>query len=242
MAIVSKINIANSQLNNCDDISKCFTDMITNKTEDCDKFRVEFDRYDPKSLKKKFRSNETEGLSAVHYKVSDTARIIHCLTKQSLSSILTYNKRVCHCTWKLSTNKWSKPKQTTRKLQWRRTKNIGIDWHAIDVKKRDLFSKLVVMCSDTDVLLILHYFEMTSSSTIFKTTEHKCIFWKTYENLTPDICKAFLGFYALKGIKKFLRVVDQDIEEVYKYWSVTMKNKALKTLKMKIFNIIKSVI
>ena len=105
MAIVSKINIANSQLNNCDDISKCFTDMITNKTEDCHKFRVEFDRYDPKSLKKKFRSNETEGLSAVHYKVSDTARIIHLSTKQSLSSILTYNKRICHCTWKISTNK-----------------------------------------------------------------------------------------------------------------------------------------
>ena len=92
MAIVSKINIANSQLNNCDDIAKCFTDMITNKTEDCDQFRVEFDRYDPKSLKNKLRSNETEGLSAVHYKVSDTARIIHRLTKQSLSSILTYNK------------------------------------------------------------------------------------------------------------------------------------------------------
>ena len=105
MAKVSKINIANSQLNNCDDIAKCFTDMITNKTEDCDKFRVEFDRYDPKSLKKKFRSNETEGLSAVHYKMSDTARIIHLSTKQSLSSILTYNKRICHCTWKISTNK-----------------------------------------------------------------------------------------------------------------------------------------
>ena len=105
MAIVSKINIANSQLNNCDDIAKCFTDMITNKTEDCDKFRVEFDRYDPKSLKNKLRSNETEEPSAVHYKGSDTARITHLLTKQSLSSVLTYNKRICHCTWKLFTNK-----------------------------------------------------------------------------------------------------------------------------------------
>ena len=105
MAKVSKINIANSQLNNCDDIAKCFTDMITNKTEDCDKFRVEFDRYDPKSLKHKLRSNETEGLSAVHCEVSDTARITHLLTKQSLSSMLTYSKRICHCIWKLSTNK-----------------------------------------------------------------------------------------------------------------------------------------
>ena len=33
----------------------------TNKTEDCDKFWVEFGRYDLKSLKNKLRSNETEG-------------------------------------------------------------------------------------------------------------------------------------------------------------------------------------
>ena len=67
MAKVSKINIANSQLNNYNDIAKRFADMITNKTEDCDKFRVEFGRYDPKSLKSKLRSNETEGFSTVHY-------------------------------------------------------------------------------------------------------------------------------------------------------------------------------
>ena len=194
MAIVSKINIANSQLNNCDDIAKCFTDMITNKTEDCDQFRVEFDRYDPKSLKNKLRSNETEGLSAVHYKVSDTARIIHRLTKQSLSSILTYVT--------VHGNSLLINEANVKKLLENYNEeeaDTGIVCHAIDVKKRDLFSKLVVMCSDTDVLLILHYFEMTSNSTIFKTTEHKYIFWKTYENLTPDICKAFLGFYALKG-------------------------------------------
>ena len=77
----------------------------TNKTEDCDKFWVEFGRYEPKSLKNKLRSNETERFSAVHYKVSDTARITHLLTKQSLSSSLTYNKRICHCIWQLSTNK-----------------------------------------------------------------------------------------------------------------------------------------
>ena len=61
MAKVSKINIANSQLNNCDDIAKRFADMITNKTEEWDKFRVEFGRYDLKPLKNKLRSNETEG-------------------------------------------------------------------------------------------------------------------------------------------------------------------------------------
>ena len=57
------------------------------------------------------------------------------------------------------------------------------------------------MCSDTDVLLLLlHYFEMISSMTIFKATEHTCILRKTHENLTPDIIsKALLGFHALSG-------------------------------------------
>ena len=54
--------------------------------------------------------------------------------------------------------------------------DTGIVLHAIDVTKRDPFTDLVVLCSDTDVLLILlHYFEMISSSTIFETTEHKYI-------------------------------------------------------------------
>ena len=56
------------------------------------------------------------------------------------------------------------------------------------------------MCSDTDVLLLLlHYFERISTSTIFKTTEHEYTLRKTHENLTPDICKALHGFHALSG-------------------------------------------
>ena len=56
------------------------------------------------------------------------------------------------------------------------------------------------MCSDTDVLiLLLLYFEMTSRSTIFKTTEHEYILRKSRENLTPDIYKVLLGFHALSG-------------------------------------------
>ena len=48
--------------------------------------------------------------------------------------------------------------------------DTGIVLHALDVSKRGPFSELVVFSSDTDVLLILlHYFEKLSSSTIFKT-------------------------------------------------------------------------
>ena len=57
MAIVNKINIANSQIINYDDFAKCFTDIITIETEDCGEFRVVYDRYDSPSLKNNTRSN-----------------------------------------------------------------------------------------------------------------------------------------------------------------------------------------
>ena len=57
MAMVNKINIANSQISNYDDFAKCFIDMITIETEDCGEFRVVYDRYDPQSLKNNTRSN-----------------------------------------------------------------------------------------------------------------------------------------------------------------------------------------
>ena len=75
MAIVNKINIANSQVSNYDDFAKCFTDMITKETEDCGGFHVVYDRYDPQSLKNNTRYNRKKELSAVHYKVSDTTKI-----------------------------------------------------------------------------------------------------------------------------------------------------------------------
>ena len=75
MTIVNKINIANSQVSNYDDFAKCFTDIITNETEDCGEFHVVYDRYDPQSLKNNTRYNRKKELSAVHYKVSDTTKI-----------------------------------------------------------------------------------------------------------------------------------------------------------------------
>ena len=112
--------------------------MIANETEDCDKFPSEFDRYDPQSLKNNLRSNRTKVFSAVHYKVSDNTRIMHLLTKQFLSSIVTYNKRICHCIWKLSTNKCRKSRQLDHYNQEKA--DTGIVCHAIDVTKREIHS------------------------------------------------------------------------------------------------------
>ena len=204
MAIVNKINISSSQISN----------WVKNKTDDYDEFRVVFDRYDPKSLKNNTRSNRTKGLSAVYYKVSDTTRISHLSTKEFLSSIKTKSelteylgKKLAECTSKeyvvvygntLITNIGNLDEQLYNYNQ--EEADTGIVLHAIDVTKRDPFTDLVVLCSDTDVLLILlHYFEKISSSTIFETADHKYILHQIYENLGPVFCKALLGFHALSG-------------------------------------------
>ena len=63
MAIVNKINIANSQVSNYDDFAKCFTDMTTNETEDCGEFQIVYDRYDQQSLKNNARYNRKKRTS-----------------------------------------------------------------------------------------------------------------------------------------------------------------------------------
>ena len=76
--------------------------MITNETEDCDKLWVGFYRYDRHSLKYNTRFNSTKGLSAVHYKVSDTTRRSHLSPKQFLSSIITKNELTEYLSKKLA--------------------------------------------------------------------------------------------------------------------------------------------
>ena len=71
--------------------------------------------------------------------------------------------------------------------------------HAIDVCKRDPFTKLTISCSDTDVLLILlNYFDQLPSTTTFKTTHHQYNLHSIYEKFTR-VCTALLGFHARTG-------------------------------------------
>ena len=137
----------------------------------------------------------------MHYKISDTTRTSHPSTKQFFSSGITnteltkyFSKKLAQYITKeyvivyrnsLPTNVENLDEQLDNYTQ--QETDTSIVFHAVHVTKRDPFSELVAMCSDTDVLvLLLHYFEMTSSSTIFKTTEPKYILRKTHENLTPD--------------------------------------------------------
>ena len=66
---------------------------------------------------------------------------------------------------------------------------------AIDVTKRGPFSELVILCSDTDVLLILlHYFESLCSSTIFKTVNREFVLRKIHNPSTFECLQGFVGF------------------------------------------------
>ena len=59
--------------------------------------------------------------------------------------------------------------------------DTGIVLHAVDVSKRDPFTELVILCSDTDVLLILlHYFDDLCGTTVFKTINREFILRKIH--------------------------------------------------------------
>ena len=148
--------------------------------------------------------------------VSDTTKISHLSTKLFLSSIITKNelseylkKKLAQCLTKeyvtvygnsLLTNVANLVRQLFDEQLDNYTQGeagTSIVFHVIDVTKRSIQrisgNVLWYKCSPP----LLDYFEMISSSTIFKTTEHKYILRKIHEYLTPDIRKALLGFYAI---------------------------------------------
>ena len=142
----------------------------------------------------------------MHYKIYDTTRTSHPSTKQFLSSRITNTELTKYLSKKLAqyitkeyvivyrnslpTNVENLDEQLDNYTE--QEADTSIVFHAVHVTKRDPFSELVVVCSDTDVLvLLLHYFEMRSSSTIFKTTEPEYILRKTHENLTLDSTPRF---------------------------------------------------
>ena len=88
----------------------------------------------------------------------------------------------------------------------------------------------MTLSCDTDVLLLLfHYFEMITSSTVFKTTEPEYLLRKIHKNLTPDVCKARLGFHALSGCDqtwKFPGYSKKSLRDVF----VTVPNEVLQVL------------
>ena len=72
--------------------------------------------------------------------------------------------------------------------------------HALDVSRNNLFTEMVVSCSDSDMLLLLlNCFENLPYCITLKTSHHKHDLQKKRKNLNPGITKAVLGFYAFLG-------------------------------------------
>ena len=68
------------------------------------------------------------------------------------------------------------------------------------MSKNDPFTELVIACSDTDVLLILHnYVEDINNCIIFKTSHQEYYLREIHESLKPDIIQVLLGFHAFSG-------------------------------------------
>ena len=148
--------------------------------------------------------------------VSDTTKISHLSTKLFLSSLITKNelseylkKKLAQCLTKEYVTVYGNSllknvANLDRQLFNEQLDNFtqgeagtSIVFHVIVVTKRSIQrisgNVLWYGCSPP----LLHYFEMISSSTIFKTTEHEYILQKIHEYLTPYIRKALLGFYAI---------------------------------------------
>ena len=71
----------------------------------------------------------------------------------------------------------------------------GIVLHAFDISERDPFTDLVISCSDTDVLLILLFYnEDLCSSCIFKTRNNELKLQTIHENLGKEARKALPRF------------------------------------------------
>ena len=215
IAFANKVNVKKNHIRNCEEFASCFIAIIDKETAEYQEVRIVFDRYQKNSLKGNTSAARTKGYSAVHYKVSDATKIDHLETKDFLSSIETKKELTQYLSLKLSQHfvkdyavGFDKTVLTNIADLDNNLRNYnheeadtGIALHALDVSKRDSFSESVVFCSDTDVLLILlHYFDKLSSSTIFRTINREFVLRPIYENLAPSVCKALLGFDAISRL------------------------------------------
>ncbi|XP_066919527.1 uncharacterized protein [Clytia hemisphaerica] len=233
MAVVNRVDIKKRNIRSCADFASSFIEIIDNDTADFDEVRIIFDEYRSKSLKNSTRANRTKGCSSVHYKVTDSTRIEHLSTKEFLSSIETKQELTQYLSLKLSEHLvkdfvivfketvFSNIPDLNQELfiYNHEEADTAIVLHAIDASARKDFIELVILCSDTDVLLILlHYFDRISSTTIFKTINKEFVLREIHERLSPEICKGLLGFHAMSGCDqtgKFLGYTKSSCWEIY---------------------------
>ena len=214
MAIVNKIDIKKSNIDNCLTFAINFVNIIQRLSSEFQEARVIFDRYDANSLKNLTRKSRTKNLNIIDYKVMDSTRISHLQTKDFLASLKTKNELTEYLSKKLCENLtidyvvvygaslFTNISDLNENLKYysQEEADTGIILHALDASKRDPLSKIVISCSDTDVLLmLLHYFDDLSPYTIFKTSDH--VYYLNYINsqMKKSMRRALLGFHAFTG-------------------------------------------
>ena len=214
MTIVNKIDIKNSGIENCLEFASNFMDIIDKQASGFQEVHVIFDRYDADSLKNVTRKDRTKEFNALHYKVADSTRIAHLDPKEFLTSIQTKSELTKYLSEKLVQQ--LKVDYIVIHHKYLITNILDLDpslrnysheeadteivLTTLDVSKRDPFTYLAISCTDTDVLLILiHYYEQLTSSIVFKTTVHSYFVGEVYENLSPSIRHALLGFHDYTG-------------------------------------------
>ena len=148
-----------------------------------------FDWCDVKSRNKnetnKARPDQNKRIALVHFKVTNTTKILHLETKHFLASVKTNKELFAHklasdlekdfdivlestCLTNLS------DLDDNLKIYVQEEADTGMFLHAMDVCRKNPFSELTISCSDADVLLILlNYFEQLPSIAVFKTTDHR---------------------------------------------------------------------
>ena len=78
--------------------------------------------------------------------------------------------------------------------------DTGIVLHALDFCKSDSLLQVVVSCPNTNVsLLLLNYFDVLNSCTIFNTSHQVYYLQNIFENLNPKADKSLFGFHAFSG-------------------------------------------
>ena len=75
MAIVNNFDIKSESIENCAEFASILCKRVKNRAFKFDEVRIIFDRYDVKSVKANTRAGRIEGITPVHYKVTDSTRI-----------------------------------------------------------------------------------------------------------------------------------------------------------------------
>ena len=177
MGIVNSISNENSKyIKTCEDFENIFTNQIIDESQRFSEIRVIFDLYLDISLKVK--RNDRTNSTQIQYKVDDSTIIKHLKTSGFFSHIKTKQDMTACLSQKLETASTKtnisyvisyKNKCLINVMDFdfglqghnREEADTLIILHCFQIAKIDLFREVVIVCCDTDLLLMLLYHYQT---------------------------------------------------------------------------------